>query len=53
MQVVATWLDEDDNGFEVVMGHPCFHGPEPISLPEALDTAHATVSQVRHVLRQE
>jgi hypothetical protein len=53
MQAVATWLDEDDNGFEVIMGRPCFHGPELISLPEALDTAHAILSQVRHVLRRE
>jgi hypothetical protein len=35
------------------MGRPCFHGPELVSLPEALDTAHAILSQVRHVLRRE
>jgi hypothetical protein len=33
--------DEDDNEFEVIMGRPFFHGPELISLLEALDMANA------------
>jgi hypothetical protein len=53
MGAVATLLDDDDDKFEVIMGHPCFQGPEPISLPEALDTAYASLSQVRHVLQWE
>jgi hypothetical protein len=53
MGATATWPDDDDDEFEVVMGRPCFHGPKLISLPEALDTAHAALSQVWHVLRWE
>jgi hypothetical protein len=54
MGAVTTWPDDDDDDeFEVIMGHPCFQGPEPISLPEAMDTAHAALSQVWHVLQLE
>jgi hypothetical protein len=53
MGAAATLPDDDDDKFEVIMGRPCFQGPEPISLPEALDTAYASLSQVRHVLQSE
>jgi hypothetical protein len=39
--------------FEIVVGHPCLQAPEPISLPEALDTTHSALCQVRHVLHRE
>jgi hypothetical protein len=52
MGAAATMSDEDDNEFEVIMGRPFFHGPELISLLEALDMANAPpLSQVRHVLQ--
>jgi hypothetical protein len=31
MGATATWPDDDDDEFEVVMGRPCFHGPKLIS----------------------
>jgi hypothetical protein len=43
----------DDDAFEVIMGCPCLQAPEPVSLPEALGTAHAGLRQVRHVLHWE
>jgi hypothetical protein len=49
MGAAATWPDDDDDEFEVVMGHPYFQGLELISLLEALDMTYATLSQLRHV----
>jgi hypothetical protein len=46
MQMGAATTSPNDNNveIEVIMGRPCFHGPELISLPKALDMTHAALS---------
>jgi hypothetical protein len=52
MTAAATSPD-DDNMFEVIIGNPCLQAPEPISLLEALDTAHFVLHQVWLVFQRE
>jgi hypothetical protein len=50
--VVATSPDDDDV-LEVILGHHCLRAPAPVSHSEAMDMAHSTQHQVRHVLQWE
>jgi hypothetical protein len=49
----ATTSSNDDDMLKVIMGHPCLQAPGLIPLPEPLDVAHSTLSQVRLVFQRE